>query len=257
MSDLNGTYGKREKSRDSSIGVRDVAPTYGKVRHRIHSRKAGGDISVESNAERLIAHMLTIDPRVRSFKPQPFTVDLIEGRIIHNQRELSELRKKHSGRSGPKFYTPDFEIEWTELVRSAVEVKLEGYEGNDDYSNRLNRAVEILQANGYRFTHIVFPSDSSHPLYTSMVLLKQAASRTTNFPNWETGERITQICGRRSIRMRDLCVRLNVSADMVPALLVLGYLSADIAKHPIDSELELMAARGDLSHLELLERFSK
>lgn len=257
MSDLSGTYGRREQSRDSSIAVRDVAPTYGKVRHRIHSHKAGGDISVESNAERLIAHMLTIDPRVRSFKPQPFTVDLIEGRIISDNAELSELRRKHSGRSGPKFYTPDFEIEWFGLVRSAVEVKLDGFEGDEVYTNRLNLAVEILRASGYRFTHVVFPSESSHPLYTSMVLLKQAASRPTNFPSWEVCERIAQVCGRQPIRVRDLCVRLNISTDVVPSLLVMGFLSADIATHHIDSELKVMAAHGDLRHLELLEQFSK
>lgn len=44
----------------------------------MHSEKAGGHINVEADAERFVAQLLTIDPRVGAFQPQPVCVDRID-----------------------------------------------------------------------------------------------------------------------------------------------------------------------------------
>ncbi|MBN6207494.1 hypothetical protein JYK21_13550 [Ralstonia pickettii] len=84
-------------------------------------------MAVESDSERLVAHMLTLDPRVKRFKAQPLTVDLIDRRLLRTREAVTEARARYKDRDGPKFYTPDFEVNWHSISRSIIEVKLEGY----------------------------------------------------------------------------------------------------------------------------------
>ncbi|MFX5521758.1 hypothetical protein ABTD78_21075, partial [Acinetobacter baumannii] len=84
--------------------------TYGKARIGTYAEKADGHITVESDAERLVAHILSIDPRVRSFKQQPFTVDLVGERLLFTREEVSEARRMRGCRTGEMEYTPDFSV---------------------------------------------------------------------------------------------------------------------------------------------------
>jgi hypothetical protein len=91
-----------------NVGVRLTARTYGKARIGTYAEKADGHITVDSDAERLVAHILSVDPRVRSFKPQPFTVDLVGERLLFTREEVSEARRMRGCRTGDVEYTPDF-----------------------------------------------------------------------------------------------------------------------------------------------------
>lgn len=71
------SYGVRSRRTAANAGIRSTARTYGKARIGTYAAKADGHITVDSDAERLAGHILSIDPRVRSFKQQPFTVVLI------------------------------------------------------------------------------------------------------------------------------------------------------------------------------------
>ena len=111
-------------------GVRRLHRPLGKPFFLTYSPKSGGQLVVESDVERLVAHMLTLDPRVQSFKAQPFTVDLIDRRIHKSAQALTEAKARHRGRRGQKFYTPDFWVKWHAGGGTAIEVKVEGYEGD-------------------------------------------------------------------------------------------------------------------------------
>jgi hypothetical protein len=254
MASTNKSYGRRSRVSMTVPGVRNVAPTFGKVRHLTYSNKCAGNLLVESDAERLTSHMLTLDPRVKQFQSQPFTVDLIDRRILRNDAEISEARKKHSNRAGPIFYTPDFSIDWIALTRSALEVKLEDFEGDATYQNMLQLGASILNAHGYRFSVAVIPRDTRHPYYSSLVLLKQATGRPEQWPDAQQKARATEICSKNAVTLKSLCSELGVSPNLVPAMLVTGCVSAEISAQHISGGMLLSAAYGDLAHLELIDK---
>lgn len=245
-----GSRGQRLASADA--GIRRVAPTFGKALFLTYSTKSTGQLVVESDEERLIAHMLTLDPRVRAFKPQPFKVDLIDRRLLQTPEAVDEARLKHKDRQAPKFYTPDFAVDWHSAPRSAIEVKREGHDGGDDYKSTLERAAQILEAAGYLFSTARMPA-SPHPLRSNLPLLKQSASRSDLWPSPDLVQKIEVVCAGRHMTLRMLCAELDLSPNLVPALLVSGAVSADVARRAICGDMTLTPALGDLSHLELLE----
>jgi len=249
----SGTYGSRGKLAGADSGIRRVAPTFGKVLLRTHSVKAEGTVVVESDAERLVSHMLTIDPGVISYRTQPFTVDLIDRRLLRTPEAVSEARKKHRHRLGRTFYTPDFAIEWADLPRQALEVKRAGYEGDTAYDQVLAIAGTVLASFGYRFAKAVIPSDPMVPLLSNLPLLKKALGRRDLWPTPELLNNVNAACGNDVISLRELCQQLGISANLVPILLVSGAVSADLAREPINGKMMLQAAFGDCSHLQLLE----
>lgn len=253
MHSARGNYGKRSKPKKTIPGIRNVAPTFGKVSHLTHSSKCSESFHVESDAERLLSHMLTLDPRVRAFWAQSITVDLIDKKILRTAEDVQEARSRHRNRIGPFFYTPDFLVEWIALARSAMEVKLEGFEGDSHYQAKLKLAASILMAHGYTFSVVVVPRDARHPLYSSLALLKQAAARTEQWPDAQQMQRIANCCHEKAITAIELCRQLNISMDLVPAMLVSGCVSANLIQQHITGRMLLTAAFGDLSHLELID----
>ncbi len=255
MSKSSGTYGRRGKLTIVGKCVRGVAPTFGKVRHLTFSSKCCGELVVESDAERLVAHMLTLDPRVEGFITQPFTVDLLDQRLIKTPDEFAMARKKHSQRAGPKFYTPDFLITWKNKTRTALEVKLEGFEGDGLYQDRLRLGSSILEAHGHSFAIVVIPANPRHPLRGNLPLLKMASSRLDLWPNDILVQELTEICSQKPVLLKELCVTLDISPNLVPALLVSGCVASNLTEQSLNGTMLLSAAYGDLRHLELLEQF--
>lgn len=247
------SYGSRgQRLAGADAGIRRVAPSFGKALFLTYSTKATGQLAVESDEERLVAHMLTLDPRVRAFKPQPFKVDLIDRRLLQTPEAVAEARLRHKGRAGPKFYTPDFSVDRHNAPRSAIEVKGEGHDGDDDYKSVLKQAAQILESAGYLFSTAKMPA-SPHPLRSNVPLLKKAASRSDLWPSPDLIQKIEAVCAGRRMTVRTLCAELNLSPNLLPALLVSGAVSADVARHAICGDMILTPALGDLSHLELLE----
>jgi len=140
------SYGVRSRRTVTNSGIRPTARTYGKARIGTYATKADGHITVDSDAERLVANILSIDPRVRSFKQQPFTVDLVGERLLFTREELSEARSLRGGRNGAVEYTPDFATVQGDGLQRAYEVKLQGYEGDDAYWSKVDHARVIMEA---------------------------------------------------------------------------------------------------------------
>ncbi|MGA3980532.1 hypothetical protein ACI2VE_04940 [Ralstonia nicotianae] len=253
MNRTSVSYGRRGRQSAANTGIRQTASTYGKARFGTYSEKAGGHINVESDAERFVAQLLTIDPRVRAFRPQPFTVDLIDQRVLFTRDAVREAWHKHRDVPGAKFYTVDFSIEWQDGLRHAVEVKAEGFEGDEVYWDKVARARPILAANGYPLRTLVFPADTVHPVRMNSRVLKQADYQARTYLTNELIERVTQRCEERSVSVRALCSDLQLSPGLIPVLLVRGVLAGDLAHHTISGALELSLAYGDLAHLCLLE----
>ncbi|UTH75646.1 Tn7 transposase TnsA N-terminal domain-containing protein [Chromobacterium sp. IIBBL 290-4] len=257
MSRTSASYGRRGRVDDANTGVRHPAPTYGKAKLGTYSQKANGNINVEQEAERFVSHLLAIDPRVRGFQPQPFCVDLIDKCLLLTKAARSAAWHAYRELPGPKLYTPDFSVVWQDGLHYAVEVKLEGFEGDEAYWEKIARARPILTANGYPLRTLVMPTNTAHPLRTNARLLKQAMHQRHTYLTAALVERVRERCEAGPVTVRTLCEDLQLLPDLMPVLLVSGLLTADVAHHPIRGTLEVSLAQGDLSHLCLLEEVER
>ncbi|MGF6596309.1 hypothetical protein P3T23_001016 [Paraburkholderia sp. GAS448] len=257
MSRPPASYGRRGHLSTANTGIRHTASTYGKAKFGTYCEKADGHLIVESDAERFVAHLLAIDPRVRAFQPQPFSVDLIDQRLLFTKEAVRSAWLRHRDVPGPKFYTVDFSVDWQDGLRHAVEVKAEGYEGDDVYWDKVARARPILAANGYPLRTVVLPANTAHPVRMNSRALKQAAHQVSFYLTDELVERVTRRCQDSALSLRTLCSDLALSPGLVPVLLVSGVLAGDLVHHTICGTLELSLAYGDLGHLCLLEGVEK
>ncbi|MBK1684208.1 hypothetical protein [Rhodoferax fermentans] len=248
------TFGVRSSRTAVNTGIRPTARTYGKARIGTYAAKAGGQITVDSDAERLMGHILGIDPRVRSFKQQPFTVDLVGERLLFTREEVSEARRSRGGRRGTAEYTPDFATIQADGTQCAYEVKLEGYEGDCAYWAKVKQAKVIMEAYCYSLSTVVVPTDERHPVLVNAQLLKPAQMRARTYLNSDISGRVEQYCSSGPVLQRDLCTDLQIPTGVIPILLVSGVLQADLAHQHICATLELSAAFGDVSHLCLIEQ---
>ncbi|WP_230427760.1 hypothetical protein [Undibacterium luofuense] len=247
------SYGVRGRRNFTNTGVRVTASTFGKARIGTYAEKANGHITVESAAERLVAHLLCIDPRVRSFKPQPFTVDLVERRLLYSRTEITEARKMRQALRGHIEYTPDFATVQIDGLQCAYEVKTEGYEGDTIYQDKIDCAREIIEAHGISLCTAVVPEDERHPLLVNIQLLKPALTRAHEYLTTDLIDQVERYCASGPVLQRNLCADIQISPGMIPPLLVIGVLQADLVRHRIQGSLELSPAFGDLSHLCLIE----
>lgn len=92
MSRTSASYGRGGRLSAANTGIRQTASTYGKARFGTYSEKARGNINVESDAERFVAQLPTIDPRVRAFQPLPFCVDQIDQRVLFTRDAVRECK---------------------------------------------------------------------------------------------------------------------------------------------------------------------
>ncbi len=79
-----------------------------KKAHNISLKKSPGIIKLETRLETSTAISLTLDHRVKSFRPQPMTIEMDTGRVFSTKDQL------HRAFMGleykPRPYTPDFEV---------------------------------------------------------------------------------------------------------------------------------------------------
>ncbi|MFW2355956.1 TnsA endonuclease N-terminal domain-containing protein [Hydrogenophaga sp.] len=239
-------------------GSREVARGFGKAAVLTHHEKSSGGVALESDDERLVAHMFNVDPDVGGYDPQAFAVELTTGSIAWNDEEKASLRAR-ARRHGSKaiFYTPDFMLRWTSGIKAAVEVKFEKFLGDGQYQKKLELAQRILYSLGFEFLQIVTPSSYRHPLRTNLPLLHQANKRRDLWPGPEISDRIQALHEGGAKTMGHYLGGLDLDARMGPLLLVSGHLEADVVEHALCFATPVSPAFGDLSHLQLVGRVAK
>lgn len=247
-------FGKRGLAHDVNLGVRRTASTFGKARFSTGNAKTG-TVIVESDAELLVSHLLAIDPRVSTFQPQPFTVDLQDQCILYTPGAVRAARSRHG--VGAKFYTPDFLVDWTGAQLDTCEVKFEGFPGDQEYWAKIDQARPILEAYGHPLRTAVVPANARHAIRINAPLLNQAVRHVRGHLTDDIIAQVSAYCSRGSVSQGDLCRDLNMSPNLMPVLLLGGVVRADIAHEPMCMTMKLAAAWGDLSHLYLFEEIEK
>lgn len=249
---MKRSYARRPLRRLLDTGIRDVASTYGKRSFASFSDKAGGLVAPESHAELIVAHLLSIDPSVSSFKTQPFTVDIVDRRILRTREELSEARWRHRCRDGDVFYTPDFETTLVNRNSEALEVKLETFEGDGHYRVKLEEAASVLHGFGYRLRKLVMPANRTHPVYANAQVLRHVSQRHDLMLAPDALDAVDAAHEAGAVTLGDYSTALGLPANVMPLLIFRGYLAAELLKAPINWAMRARPANGDLEHLRLV-----
>ena len=233
-----------------------MAPTYGRAAVITHVDKGGGTLLFENGAERLVSRLLGLDPRVRHFHRQPFTVDIVERRLLLTAEERNIARQRYAGRPGPSLYTPDFSVEHGNRRFITIEVKLKGFPGQDADHERMTQAADVLKHYGHEFLRVYVPDDLAHPLHANTGLMYLASLRKDVRPTGDVVDRVERLADDGARTVADYVVGLGISVDYLPSLLVHGVLSMDTIAHRIEGRAPAAPAYGSLQHLELVERLS-
>lgn len=249
---MKKTYARRPLRRLLDTGVRPVASTYGKRSFATYSNKSDGLVGPESQAERIVSHLLTIDPSVTSFVTQPFTVDIVERRILRTKEDVAQAVARHRYRVRDAFYTPDFEIVRNGRVVEALEVKLESFEGDFHYKAKLSDAAAALRGFGYRLRTLVLPVNRTHPIYANAQLLRLAALRRDLAVDAQVLAALLAAQETGATTLGEFAKALNLPAGLMPVLIVRGGLAARLLKYPLNGATPAWTAHGDLGHLELM-----
>lgn len=250
-------YGKRGGMKALDTGARPVVRTYGKEALLSFSNKTSGVRVFENDAERLVSKLVGLDPRVRRFLPQPFTVDLFHGKLLRTAEQRDAAVSKYASVKGPRLYTPDFYVEFADGRLLVFEVKLDRYPGSEADRERFEKARSVFTNHGYEFLHIVMPADFRHPLRSNIVLLHQAALREDMRPEDEVCSRVEALAQNGARTLAEFAAGLGISVNLIPHLVVCGVLSFDAIAHRLEGATPMEAAHGSLDHLSLLERLAR
>ena len=255
----NLTYGRRGKKQQLERGTREVSPTFGRTRTPISTRRfgKGSPYLVDGRAEQLAARILDIEPEVVSFRPQGVTVDLVEGRLLYTAEEVNAARSRYSGQKGPQLYTADFLTDLSSARQSAIEVKLDTYLGDDEYTEKLRLASHVLGRMGIEFYRVVFPEDPCHPVWSNVPLIRNAMYHKDLWPREQLTQQIEEIADRGIRTAAEFMRALGMEMKFLSVLIAAGALKADLLASHLKGDTHVEACYGDMEHLKLIGRFLK
>lgn len=234
-------------------GTRVLGRMSGKASLLYASAKAGGILAVESPSEKTVAQLADLDPRVVRLKGQPFTIDVFTGAIYQCRDSLVYGRAARlKGEVKVREYTPDFLLE-TIMGRSiVVEVKLEGFLGDEAYYEKLDKAKRILRLNGYDFLVVVRNRDPKDALTQNADLLTAFSQNYTGTPSSEVIEKGDDFLQQGPCRLGDVCQIMGLSLREAPFLVLRGVVETDLTLTRIGASSCVIRGFGNLNHLEVL-----
>ncbi|WP_342244719.1 hypothetical protein [Pseudomonas sp. OTU5201] len=209
------------------------------------AKNPGLTIAAESFLERDIGYLLELDPRVHSYREQPFTLELVTG-------ERLPSRKHFVTRTGlkPSFYTPDFLCGLAGGVELVLEVKSQV--GLAQEQVRLQEAACLLQRLGMRLV-ILTEAQLTPALVVNAKYLKAATAPYLQDRLEPVLEALNQAAAERACwTSGELAQTTHLGLFGVAVAVVRGIFSADLTEDLFAPDTPLRAGLGDLSHLEVL-----
>jgi hypothetical protein len=234
-------------------GSRTLGQTGGRPAQLFGSEKSAGICPTESPLEKTVGQLASLDPRVISVQPQPFTIDVVSGTFFHTREEIL-LHRKSRGQSQvrEREYTPDFGFKLIDGKRVVVEVKDERFSCPSHYWDKVEKARKLMRSNGYIFCIISMKYQPSSALVHNADIL---TSLQTNFKKTITqahSEAIDAYVGNSTSRLGDVAKVAGLTLREAPILVVRGIISADLSAGHLGLLTQVRQAYGDLQHLEVL-----
>lgn len=218
------------------------------------SKAENGSIVIpEGPLEQTVLHLADLDPRVLSVRCQPFTIDIVTGKIYEDRQDLLNDRAlRHKPEIKIREYTPDVLFSLDYGKKLVAEVKDPRFMGDEQYKNKVDRAAEILLANGYPFSYITMLYEESNPLVQNAKLLTQFAKTYVGFITDFQRVQLAEFLKTDSRTLGEVCNHLNISLREAPILILSGLVSIDLKSSRISAKSPVQLANGDLQHLMLL-----
>ena len=236
-----------------SQGTRVLGRMSGKPSLLYSSVKAGGILAVESPAEKTVAQLADLDPRVIRLKGQPFTIDVLTGAIYRCRNSLLLGRAARlKGEVKIREYTPDFLIETITGRAVVVEVKLDGFLGDEAYYEKLDKARRILQLNGYELLVIVRNRDPKDALAQNADLLTAFSQNYAGMPSRLEIDKAETLLQQGPCLLGEVCHVVGLSLREAPFLILRGVVNTDLGIARIGAASCVIGASGNLDHLMLL-----
>lgn len=251
-------YGKRGRNGGMEAGTRNVSSTFGKTLNPVSARKftyGGNDVPflVDREGEQLVTQILDIEPEVIQFRPQGVTVDLIEGALLSTPDQLKIARHKYRDIVGPCLYTVDFFVDFTGARQRALEVKLDTFQGDNDYREKLRLARMVLSRFGCELSTVIVPEEKRHSIWWNVPLVAQALRRKDLWPSPETLAKIDVVAQSGATTGAEFAAGLGLNINMLPILIASGALQTDLLGPHLNGSSTVEPAHGTLDHLSLLE----
>lgn len=228
----------------SPLHSRDVARRThrGRRAYVLCSPKNGRvEIRLESLLEQSVAQALELDPRVRSYRTQPFTLELSTGRLLAERPSRRQALET--------FYTPDFvaDVNGLEVV---IEVKPAAF--LEERREQLVHLRSRFSALGRRFVVITeadLPPVYQRNLAVLLPFLTQASSHLVSWVEPLTRRAPEQLRGS----LREVLAGLSPANHYLGAALLLGVLRFDLCEHCLEHmDFEVEPALGSLGVFEVL-----
>ncbi|HBP6016957.1 TPA: hypothetical protein L6A14_03515 [Pseudomonas aeruginosa] len=204
------------------------------------------EVRVESGLERDVGLLLEADPRVVSYRAQPFSLELGSNTILTDQ-------KTHVKRPGtkPRFYTPDFVCRLADGSRLVIEVKNRKF--LKDFEVRREEIALCLHGHGMKF--MVLQDD--HLDRTVVNNLARLHVLRANYQDQYVAacsKVVSECIGHQpEWQIERLSQHLAEGKTAVLCALLTGVLTTDLRACLFSEVATVSAAHGDLQHFEVLE----
>ena len=223
---------------------RDVAKRTKRARRAyvMCSAKNGNvEIRLESRLEQSVAQALELDPRVRAYRAQPFTLDLATGDVL--------LAKHQIKPQGALYYTPDFSVELVDL-QIVLEVKPRAFLA--EHTELLGKVRSALIKKGMRFVVICDDDFHGHYLRNIQLLLPYLTQAAAALQGWAAPlQRLSS--DRLKGPVRQTLEAGTLANYQVAAGVLLGIITFDLERHLFEEmDFEIAPAFGSLSAFEVI-----
>ncbi|WP_449104449.1 TnsA endonuclease N-terminal domain-containing protein [Pseudomonas mohnii] len=224
-------------SRDVAKRVRRAGRAY-----VMCSAKNGNlEIRLESRLEQSVAQALELDPRVRAYRAQPFTLDLATGDLLPEKHLIKP--------QGTLYYTPDFSVELADL-QIVLEVKPRAF--LEEHKELLGKVRSMLISKGMRFIVISEDHFTGHYLRNIQLFMPFLTQAAHSLSAWAAP---LQRCTPEQLKgpVRQALDTGTPANYQVGAGVLLGIIKFDMALYLFERmDFEIAPAFGSLSAFEVI-----
>ena len=199
------------------------------------------EVRLESRLEQSVAQALELDPRVRSYRTQPFTVELSTGALLPE--------RPHTRHGAEAYYTPDFvaDVNGLEVV---LEVKPSAFcSQHQEHFAHLRR---LFLAGGRRFV-VVSEADLPAPYQRNLQLLLPFLTQGHNALSAWVEPLARRTPAQLSGPLNQVLDGLSPLSHHLGAALLLGVLRFDLCRFWLERlDFAVEPAYGDMAAFQVL-----